>query len=392
MITAKKNVHQQRRAVPIGAAARVRRVAAVCFALAAALMVACGGGEEPEPTPSNTPAVVVTKPPTPTPTPPPPPTPTPYDGPVNPLTGLPMDASKAAARPIAIMLNNRTIAQPQLGVSKADILVETLVEGGITRMLALYQDVEAIGVIGSIRSARPYYVDVAQGFDAVYIHAGGSEDAYSVLMSRDITRLDGVNGKRQEIFYRDSTRRRTMGYEHSMVTTGELISRYLPVYGFRLEHEKGYNVGLSFKEDYEISGLPADSIKIKYSSSKTTSFEYDAETGEYAAWQHGGAYKDGNDNALVSFANIVIIKTTISEIKGDPYGCLRVDLTGGGDGYLAVGGKWIPIKWKKDAPDSPFVFTGEDGKAVTLRAGHTYIGIVAGNTPVEIEENANNSD
>ena len=86
------------------------------------------------------------------------PTPTPYNGPINPLSGMPTDAETAAQRPVSVMLNNLKQALPQLGQSQADIIYEVVAEGGITRMLGVFQSVEDVGMIGSIRSARSYYI------------------------------------------------------------------------------------------------------------------------------------------------------------------------------------------------------------------------------------------
>ena len=134
------------------------------------LLSACGGPGDPEATPTSapTPEAAVTSQPAPA------PTPEPYDGPWNPLTGEPIGEDWVNRRPVAIMLNNLKEALPQQGQSEADILYEVLAEGGITRMLGVYQSVEGVGKIGSIRSARPYYLELALGHDAVYLHAGGS--------------------------------------------------------------------------------------------------------------------------------------------------------------------------------------------------------------------------
>lgn len=119
--------------------------------------------EEPEPIPVEEPA------------PEPEPIPEPA-GPagINPLTGLPMEPEYEQNRPVAVMLNNLKKAQPQLGVSMADIIYEVPAEGGITRMLGVYQTLDGVGNLGSIRSARPYYIELAMGHDALYVHAGGS--------------------------------------------------------------------------------------------------------------------------------------------------------------------------------------------------------------------------
>jgi hypothetical protein len=89
------------------------------------------------------------------------------------------------------MLNNLKQALPQQGNSQADIIFEVLAEGGITRMMALYQDPSSVGFIGSVRSARRYYMELAAGMDAVFIHAGGSPDFYTVRDNSRITTADG---------------------------------------------------------------------------------------------------------------------------------------------------------------------------------------------------------
>ena len=106
-----------------------KRILALTMALCLFLAACSAGTATPSPEPTPTPAA------TPTPTPTPAPEPTPYNGPVNPLTGLPIEEKWVNARPIAVMLNNVKEAQPQLGQSQADIIYEVLVEGGITRML-----------------------------------------------------------------------------------------------------------------------------------------------------------------------------------------------------------------------------------------------------------------
>jgi hypothetical protein len=108
---------------------------------------------------------------------------------VSPLTGLAIPEEDVGKRPVAVMLNNLKAAMPQYGVSSADIIYEVPAEGGITRMLAVFQSMEGVGRIGSVRSARPYFLDLAQGLDAIFLHAGGSEQAYSDIKTRGRHRL-----------------------------------------------------------------------------------------------------------------------------------------------------------------------------------------------------------
>jgi len=347
--------------------------------------------QEPEPEP---PPVIITPTPTPSPTPPPTPTPEPepepeppYTGPVNPLTGLPTEEEISNNRPLAIMINNHRGSLPQQGISKADIIYEVLAEGGITRMLALYQDVTDVDTIGSIRSARTYYVDIAQSFDAIYIFAGGSPQAYTALSNRNITRLDGVRGSQTQIFYRDRERQRTMSSEHTMVTTGALITQYLPTYNFRLEHEEGYERALSFIEDgTPEDGATAVDFTVRFGGgSKTTSFEYNSEDNLYYLNQYSSDYRDGNDKTQIAVTNVLILRTSVSGIPGDNAGRLDIKTTGHGTGYFACGGKYIEIDWLRVDNSSQFQYALKDGSELDLGQGKTYVCIISNSVELSFD-------
>jgi hypothetical protein len=283
-------------------------------------------------------------------------------------------------RPLAFVINNIRISLPQLGVSRADIIYEVLVEGGITRMLVLYQDITDAGIIGSIRSARHYYVDIAQGYDAVFFFAGGSPQAYSALSSRNITRLDGVHGRYSNIYYRDQHRRSTMGLAHSMVSSSDLILEWLPRYDLRLEHEEGYERHLTFVDDgTPVGGNQALEVVVRFSSGKTTSFHYNEEEKLYYVRQYNMDYIDGNDNSRPSFTNILVLKTSVSSIPGDDAGRQNVTTVGSGEGYFVCGGKYTPINWSRADLSSQFIYTLADGSELELGRGKTYICIVPTN-------------
>lgn len=294
---------------------------------------------------------------------------------VNPLTGEETDTDISGNRPCAFMINNIRIAQPQLGISKADIIWEAPVEGGITRMMAVFQDVSDVETIGSLRSSRHYYLDLAKAYDAIYIHAGGSERAYSDIDTRGVSSIDGVRGS-APIFYRDEYRRSAMGYEHSLCTTGQLVTDYLPDCGYDLTHDSGYSVNMKFTEDGAPSaGSAASDITVDFGSGKTTSFSYDASDKSYYASQYDAAYTDGNDDTQVSVKNVVVIQTSVWTM--DDYGRLDMVLTGTGSGYFMSGGKYEEITWSRADDDSQFEFTYADGSEVEYTVGQTYYCIIS---------------
>lgn len=296
----------------------------------------------------------------------------------NPLTGEPMEEIYEADRPVAVMFNNLKAAQPQLGISQADIIYEVPAEGGITRMLALYQSLEGVETLGSVRSTRPYYLELALAHDALLVHAGGSPEAYRDISAWGVDNMDGVNGGSDaDIFWRDQDRRRTMGYEHSMVTSGEKILGYLAEDHFRRQHEAGYEEGLTFTEDgTPAGGTAAEHISLKFSYYKTGTFDYDAASGTYLAGQYGGPYTDGTGGAQVSAVNVLVLETSIYVNAGDSAGRMTAKLTGEGEGTFFCGGRSVPIRWSRADRYSPFVYTLEDGTPLALGRGRSYICII----------------
>lgn len=294
----------------------------------------------------------------------------------NPLTGEPIAEEKVTQRPVAVMLNNIRIAMPMHGNSQADILYEVLAEGGITRMMGVYQDVSNVGDIGSVRSSRPYYLELALGLDAVYLHAGGSERAYEDISKWNVTALDCVRTTAySDIFWRDQSRVKNNGYEHSVLTNGEKIAENFPNYSFRKEHEAGYSLEYTFVSDGTPDGDTANKVTVNFSSSKTTTFTFDETSGKYLAEEYGKTFIDGNDQSQVAVTNLLVLKTRCKAY--DDYGRLEVDLSGfSGEGWYACGGKYIPIRWFKKDLNSPIVYTLEDGSALDLQIGNSYVGII----------------
>ena len=349
--------------------------------LAAALLAGCGGDRETVETPAPTPT------PTPTETPPPVETPEPLPY-ANPLTGEGLTEDISGQRPVAIMLNNLKKATPQLGVSQADIIYEVLAEGGITRMLALYQSVDGVGEIGSVRSARDYYVSLALGHDAVFLHAGGSPGAYTAIRDWGVTALDCVNGPYEgTLFWRDPERRKTMGLEHSVLTSGQVIQELLPTYSrVTLTHADGFAEPLTFAEDgTPAGGEPADTLSVRFSSYKTGVFTYDGESGQYLVSQYDAPYVDGNTGEQVGVTNVLVLFTDVANIPGDTSGRISVRTTGEGEGYFACGGKYIDILWHKDSHDSPMTYTTADGEPLTLGVGPSYINVVSKSAEVTVQ-------
>jgi len=292
----------------------------------------------------------------------------------NPLTGEGMDEDISQNRPVAIMINNIKQAQPQCGVSKADVIYELPAEGGVTRMLAIFQDLEDLESIGSIRSLRSYYLHLTRSYDAILVHAGGSNEAYNDLSTTGWDHIDGVQGNYSvDPFYRDKSRMQ-YGTEHSLFATGNGLLDCIESKGFRTEHEDGFTYGYTFSETAgEQCTEKAEYVKVVFNSGKNTSFTYDDETGLYTGYQFGDVYRDGSTQEDMTFKNLVIMSTSMNVY--DSTGRLTVDLTSGGSGYFVCEGHYIEISWSRGGDEEGFTFTTTDGKTVDLGIGRTYFAI-----------------
>lgn len=90
------------------------------------------------------------------------------------------------------MINNAPAARPQSGISEADILYEVLAEGGITRLIGIFQSHAGVVKIGPIRSIRPYLLDIGESYGGITVHAGGSPDAYAILQRQKKADMDEI--------------------------------------------------------------------------------------------------------------------------------------------------------------------------------------------------------
>ena len=300
----------------------------------------------------------------------------------NPLTGEVMDLGLSRARPIAVVLNNLAEALPLNGVSQADIIYEYPVEGGLTRMLALYQDISGVEKIGSIRSARHYTVQLAHSYDAILVAAGRSPQAQQEVRTLNVPFLNEVEGPLRDVFFRDRNRipGRRVENLHSVVITGERMMLWLPEYDFRLMHEDDFQQTLHFTQDgTPQNGLTSDETVVRYSSARATTFTYNQTEKLYYVRHANREFIDANDNSQPTFTNVLIINTPVTPIRGDTSGRLNVETTGSGTGYFMSGGKYIEINWMRVDQSFPFLFTQKDGSPLDFGIGKTYICIIPTN-------------
>ena len=314
----------------------------------------------------------------------------------NPLTGEVTDTDLTPYCPIAVMLNTAKAALPQSGNSKADILYEVPEEGGVTRIMAYYQDITGVGTIGPVRSTRPYFVRLALGQDALLTHCGGSKRAYHIIQKymkkvdfNDIDALNHGTNCAWNWFHRSEARLED-GYalEHTLYIESDSLQDYLKEKKdeIRTKHKQPIVPSLAFTEDgTPQNGSSAKDIKITMSSIKNTGFTYDEEKGTYAVSEYDEPYMDEAGDTRVQVKNVIILQTDISVNEASSLGHLTVILTGKGPGYYACGGKFIPITWEKKDVTEQQHFYDLEGNQIQCSVGKSYICIVDKSRDITID-------
>ncbi|MBE6733710.1 MAG: DUF3048 domain-containing protein [Ruminococcaceae bacterium] len=281
----------------------------------------------------------------------------------------------AKNRPVAIMVNNISIAQAvQTGVNKADIVYETEVEGGITRLMAVFQNVGAVGRIGTIRSARYVYVDLALGHNAVYLHCG-QDPVYCAPHLKDIEHYTvdtGNIGKRIS---------NGLASEHTLYTEGNKVYNTF-VKGKTVKNSNTWQKFADEKTEVKLTGGAATKINVPFSTSYNTGFDYDATAGKYVRSFRGKTNKDYVTGETTTVKNVFVLLTPISKYSDNYH--MNVSLQGG-NGYYFVNGTYTPIKWSKGAANNSFKFTNVDGSELTVNQGNSWVCIANSSIHVGIQ-------
>ena len=285
-------------------------------------------------------------------------------------------------RPFAVMINNVGVARPlQSGLQDAYIVYELIVEGGITRYLALFMDTTTER-IGSIRSARHYYLDYALENDAIYVHHGKSPQAESDFKTLGIDRIEVST---PSTGWRDKTL--NVASEHTLFTSIELLKNGIG--SKRTERNKDLllnysidEIDLSTMEDATVANI----VKIPYSSGTITSYKYNSDEKVYYRYVNDKEHTDYVTKKQYTTKNIITYKVrnyNLDDVENK--GRQGIDNIGSGEGYYITDGYAVKINWKKDCRECQTQYTYKNGTEINVNDGNTYIQIEPSNMELTIE-------
>ena len=292
----------------------------------------------------------------------------------NPLTGTAgYDESARLNRPVAVMVNNIEQSLPQRGISKADIVYEMPVEGGITRLMAVFSDYHNLPEIGSIRSARHDYVELLLPLDAIYLHFGGSEAAKKAIFQFEVDDIDGLVFS-NTAFRFDKERAKSKAREHCYYSDAALLEAGIEKADIRTELSEPLTSRFTFREDAAVSMTQsAVSVIAPMSGICTASFTYDPASGLYQKAQYGDDHIDETTGKAVAVQNVFLMYTDVDLMQDGLH--KEIDLSEG-HGYYFTCGKMQPVTFKKDGEDSLLQVYTEDGAVCTVTPGQTWFCVI----------------
>jgi hypothetical protein len=269
------------------------------------------------------------------------------------------------------MIDNMVSARPQTGLTDADVVYEALVEGGITRFMAIFANHSA-PIIGPVRSGRHYFIYWATEYNAIYVFAGASPQGYQAARATDISSIDYTYGEG------DFWRSRDREAPHNL---------YASIDGLRQTIEdagKGSLGPIVFKTGTSgsqatipvVSESTAEEITIVHPDGYTVEYVYDAEDNSYLRRMQRQRHIDASDGVQYRPKNVAVQFVRAWPIPGDTAGRMDMELVGEGPAYFFLDGKVVEGKWQKRGLTSPTIFLDQQGNKVTFNEGQTWIQVV----------------
>ena len=274
----------------------------------------------------------------------------------------------------------------------ADLLIESKVEGGITRLCAVFRDADTIPEVGPLRSGRDQFLQLLMPHQALYYHDGESIFCTQFINVYDYSGLN-IGGKsyfntpvHPHVAHRDN-RGRNVAYEHTEFTSGKEIKQAAGNAGIGLTyanetpffHFADYRTAAS----NDLPGAPAaKTISITHSESYRTRLTYNSWGRNYKLEMYNRskkAYENTVDELTgkqLSFDNVVVCFADIAAYAGDSHDVQSVNYVAGGQAYLFTRGGVQVGRWEKPHPTHPLKFYTETGEEMTLNRGKTYLALV----------------
>lgn len=291
---------------------------------------------------------------------------------VNPLTGIELKEGETLPnRPIMVSTDNDSyLSRPQAGISKADILIEVPIEGGGSRYEPVYYSkIPELETVGAIRSVRPYILDLAREYNALFVHNGQSPQASAYFEASGVDRV-ATNTYFAAFHAEEKNYYRLPG---NIYSTGEAILAAMDKFEYNVK--KTVRTFPWLADDEAAAGTECGDVIVNYADGAYNTFKYDPETKLYTKYVKDAPLVDENNDETFTCANILVQKVPFNTYDANS-GRLNIDMYAGGDATMFTQGKVVEGTWERADQDSPTIFRDKDGKEFKMTPGVTAIQVI----------------
>ncbi len=283
---------------------------------------------------------------------------------IAPLTGEAIAPGTAVNPSLAAKIDNHKEARPQVGLERTDIVFEELVEGGLTRYVAVWQS-DVPEEIGPVRSIRPMDPDIVSAFGGIICYSGGQQRFVALMQAAPV--FNAIHGQKAtaETFYRTTTKKAP---HNVLVKASVVVSEHpdlaAPAQQFAFSLDTASSTAAK-------DGVPSSAVNLVFSQASQPSWTWDSAGGQYLRAQLGVADMDSN-GAQLSATNVIAIRVGIDTSLGVP----KTQLIGSGEAWVSSGGKTVHATWSKSSATSAIALTDDQGVTVRLAPGNSWIELV----------------
>ena len=283
---------------------------------------------------------------------------------IAPLTGETIVAGTAINPSLAAKIDNHKEARPQVGLERTDIVFEELVEGGLTRYVAIWQS-DVPDEIGPVRSIRPMDPDIVSAFGGIICYSGGQQRFVALMQAAPV--FNAIHGQKatSETFYRTTTKKAPHNVlVKASIVVGEHPDLPAPAQQFAFSLDAASSTAAK-------DGTPTSALNLVFSQASQPSWTWDAARGQFLRAQLGVADLDSNGNQLGA-TNVIVIRVGIDTSLGVP----KTQLLSSGEAWVSSGGMSVHATWSKDEPTSAISLTDDQGVTIRLAPGNSWIELV----------------
>lgn len=279
-----------------------------------------------------------------------------------PLTGLPYGDENLNRPSLAAKVDNHPAARPQLALDRADIVFEELVEGGLTRYVAIWHS-DLPPEIGPVRSVRPMDPDIVSPLGGILAYSGGQQRFVEAMLRTPVASAIHGQSNVNDFFYRSPDK---VAPHNVIVRAVELVANFgdlappQPQFTYAIDPASATAV---------TSGDEVVSFTTRFSSFQAPGWEWSADDGVFLRSQTNGAADVALSGQRIAATNVVSIFVDIQVIQDIP----TTFLVGSGSGFVATGGHIVSVSWSKASPEAIIELRDSAGQGIALAPGITWV-------------------